>query len=37
MVTTRALILASGGIFFASPMNVTAQDTNNETNDFHPA
>ena len=34
MVTTLALILASGGIFFASPMTVTAQDTNNETNDF---
>lgn len=34
MVTTAALILANGGIFFANPMTVTAQDTNNETNAF---
>jgi hypothetical protein len=34
MVTTTALILANGGIFFANPMTVTAQDRNNETNAF---
>jgi len=34
MVTTTALILAHGGIFFANPMTVAAQNTNNETNAF---
>lgn len=34
MVTTTALILANGGIYFANPMTVTAQDMNNETNAF---
>lgn len=34
MVTTTAIILANGGIYFANPMTVTAQDMNNETNAF---